>query len=225
MNNGIFRARVPWLVLSLALAGTGPLPASTFIETADAGLLTSTANLTTISSGSPLDVILGTLSEDDADIFAIVLTGGTLFTATTASNVTSFFDTTLFLFNSAGLGLVANDDCPFNPPQSSIEFMPTTTGTYYLALAGFGFFPRSAAGLIWPLDGGLLPPGLLGPAGPGGAQALNGWLGSSPEAGAYRITLTGAQALAVPEPGTSLLVGAGLWWAVRKQVRRTSHES
>lgn len=222
MNNGIFRARIPWLVLALTLARTGPLPASTFIETGDAGLLTSTANLTPISSGSPLGVILGTLSEDDADVFAILLTGGTLFTATTASNVTSFFDTTLFLFNSAGLGIVANDDCPFNPPQSTIEFMPANSGTYYLAVAGFGFFPHSASGLIWPVNGGLMPPGLLSPAGPGGAQTLNGWLGSSTEAGAYRIALTGAQAVAVPEPGTPLLVAAGLLWAVEKHFRRNN---
>lgn len=198
--------RLAWSLLALSMA-----QAATFTEVGDAGLTPGAAQTAAHPTpGTPLDVILGTLDPDDADVFRILLTAGTSFSATTVSNNTNFFDTMLMLFDANGLGLVANDDDALSPPQSTIGFLPAVTGEYYLAIAGFGFFPESSGGSIFPVNGGFMDPGVVGPTGPGGASGLASWMGGSGEAGDYSIALTGAEMTSTPEPGSALLVAAAL---------------
>jgi hypothetical protein len=116
----------------------------------------------------------------------------------------------------------ANDDDPSSPPQSTlpagISFTPAASGLYYLAIAGTGFMPVSSGGFIFPVSGGLLDQSggiqnSVGPTGPGGASALNGWSSVSSESGDYDIALTGAQflpAAAVPEPASMWLLCGGV---------------
>jgi hypothetical protein len=191
--------------------------ANTFTEIGDAGKTIPTAQFPVgFPPGTPLTEIIGNLTISDADIFAIFLTGGQTFSATTVSNTSNFFDTQLFLFDSSGRGVYANDDDPGSPPQSTLPALnpltPLSPGLYYLAISGSGFLPVSAGGLIFPstVIPGILDPGILGPTGPGGGQALSGWSSVSSEAGAYDIVLTGAQFAATPEPSSAFILAGGL---------------
>lgn len=201
----------PWLTANSA----------SFTEVGDAGLLTITANpVNTQPGGTPLNEILGTITDTgiDADVFKIWLTGGMTFTASTFSFTSNFFDTVLYLFDSTGLGIYANDDDPLSPPQStlgpsSLALTPSSSGIYYLAISGFGVFPESSGGYIFPISNGLLDPGVIGPTGSGGLLPLSVWSGVSSEFGNYSIALTGAEFLpsaAIPEPVTFSLFAAGL---------------
>ena len=49
-----------------------------------------------------------------------LLTGGMTYIASTFYFTTNFFDTVLYLFDSTGLGIYANDDDPLSPPQSTL---------------------------------------------------------------------------------------------------------
>ena len=95
--------------------------ASVILESADAGQLTTTAQ--SIAGTSAIDAIRGSLltssSVDYADVFRVYLQNGSQFSATTTGSTITYnnFDTSLFLFNSAGMGLVANDDDPSAEPK------------------------------------------------------------------------------------------------------------
>jgi len=213
------------VVLLAGLVAAHPAFGGTiYMEAGDAGQSLATAQLVaSMPPGTTLTNIQGTLEAFSAgfgaDIYKIFLTGGQTFSATTDSNSTNFFDTQLFLFDSTGLGVYANDDDPNNPPQSTlpagITFTPSVSGIYYLAISGTGFMPVSAGGFIFPVSGGFLDQSggiqnAVGATGPGGASPLSGWSSSSSEVGAYDIALTGAQFLAAPEPGAEWLVAGGL---------------
>jgi hypothetical protein len=223
---------VAGVAVALALfIGPAALRAITFTELGDAGKTIGTAQfVSTAPPGTALTEIFGNLDLSDADIFAIFVTGGKTFSATTVSNSSNFFDTQLFLFDSLGRGVYGNDDDPGSPPQSTLPASDTLTpvapGLYYLAISGSGFLPLSAGGLIFPstVIPGLLDPGVVGPTGPGGGQALTGWSSASNEAGAYDIILTGAEfaTSAVPEPSTALILGGGLGLAYLRRYLSTN---
>ena len=128
------------------------------------------------------------------------------------------FDTQLFLFNSLGLGIVANDDNPSGSgSQSSIPAgnsftMTLAPGIYYLLIDGSGRYPVSQNGLIFPnfTSNNADPTVVYGPTGPGGALPINGFTGNSSEGGKYSIALTGAQFVVVPEPSTVVAIASGL---------------
>ncbi|MGH9628255.1 MAG: hypothetical protein ACRD7E_07945, partial [Bryobacteraceae bacterium] len=114
------------------------------------------------------------------------------------------------LFDSAGLGVYANDDDPGSPPQSGlpafVSLTPSASGTYYLAIAGASFNPVSSGGRIFPeIDfSEVVSTDLLPPAGPGGGAPLAGWISASNQIGAYSIDLTGARF--IPEPSYALVL-------------------
>ncbi len=221
MKNGCYLGAA---VLACALALPGS--AATITEVGDAGQLLLTAqSANSMPGGTALTNIYGAIGTGDADLYKIYLTGGQTFSATTTLSFSAnAFDTQLFLFDSAGIGVYANDDSEDSPPQStlpaSISLTPSASGIYYLAISGSGYLPLSSGGFIFPVTGGLLDQSggiqnAVGPTGPGGALALNGWSSTSSEVGDYDIALTGAQFLpsqeaAVPEPSAVALTGLGL---------------
>lgn len=202
-----------WLpIAALAFgAATSAQAAAVFVEGGgDAGETIVTAK-TFLGSG-PIDAIQGSI-DGDADLFAIYLTAGTAFSATTtASGIDyNFFDTVLYLFDAAGKGLIGNDDDGnVGGSQSTLSsYIPTVSGLYYLAITGASYTPVSGGSAIFP---SLLGQGGNVAANPG-AGALTGWSSLTSEFGEYEIQLVGASASAasdVPEPGSLLLAGAAL---------------
>lgn len=200
---------------AILLTGAGPVAASLHVEAGDAGELPGTAQAT---PAGLLTTITGSIGFDrDRDIFSITITDPSTFSART----TLGGDTQLFLFNSAGFGILMDDDSAGGflslLPAGNPALTALTPGQYFLAISEFDDDPISLGGLIFGT--GL---GTEGPTGPGGAGAITGW---NPDGAAdtynYSITLTGAAGSAVPEPGTAL---AGLALVGLVGVRRRRAE-
>lgn len=204
-----------------SIASAGP-----WQETGDAGSLPATAQQV-IGMGT-LDSITGTIADDlDVDMFAIFLTGGGTFSATTVG--LSAFDTKLFLFDSTGNGVYVNDDADVFTLQSTLPsgdpLTPQASGLYYLVIAGFDVDPISVGGAIFPDP--IFPEGVFGPTGSGGGSPITGYLNTG-DFGDYTIALTGARFLAepaavVPEPSSLALFAlcglglAGYRWQRRQR--------
>ena len=127
-----------------------PVEAFTWTEVEDAGDLPGAAQK--ITNDGPLEFITGSLtSPTDVDMYAIFITGGGNFSATTVGWTTDV-DTQLTLFDSSGIGVYSNDDFTTNTRQSTLPALdpltPTTPGLYYLAISDWDYDPLSAEGFI-----------------------------------------------------------------------------
>jgi hypothetical protein len=158
-------------------------------EVGDAGALPGTAQ--SVTGGGPLTNITGTLASADADMFAVFILGA--FTATTVGTTGTVSDTQLFLFDSAGRGVLANDDASNLTSRSTISGT-LAPGIYYLAITEFNLDPVSSGGAIFP---GAFQ-GLHGPTGSGGASPITGWSASTPAGGTYQIDLAGVSIVPLP---------------------------
>ncbi len=212
---GRFITTIFAIVATLVFASTAV--AAPFTEIGDAGDLPPTAQV--VEGFGPLDSITGTLfNVDDADMYEVFVTGGGTFSATTNPVVDPVagadFDTQLFLFDSDGFGVYANDDDPAAPafestlPASDL-LTPVDPGVYLLLVTAFDYDPMSVGGEIFtdfPADFELV----VGPDGPGGASPIIGYDGSG-DIGNYTIALAGAEFVdPVPEPATLLLFASGM---------------
>lgn len=219
------RKAMPWLTVPL-IAATYPAHAVViYREVGDAGELPATAQSTTDTTQA-FDEIQGTLSPtrgDSVDMFRIFISGGGDFSAQTVGGVA--FDSELFLFDSNGRGVYANDDTNgFLTPSvlpAHNALTPTAAGFYYLAISQCCHQPFSSGGAIFQdVDGGAGHLLLSGPTGPGGAfevTSFGGGFDQNPGGGPYTIFLTGAfvapvvpGTTGVPEPETLSLLLAGL---------------
>ena len=125
-------------------------------------------------------------------MYQICLTGGGTFSAATVAPGSATFDTQLFLFDSAGNGVYANDDSAGPGNRSLLPvggLSPAGGGTYYLAISAWDRDPVSGGGEIFPDTFAAV----VGPTGPGGALSITGWNGEGFNTGAYTIALTGAE--------------------------------
>ncbi|MBW4663476.1 MAG: pre-peptidase C-terminal domain-containing protein [Chroococcus sp. CMT-3BRIN-NPC107] len=222
-----FITAIPML---LTVFYAGQAQAVTFAESSEAGDNLNTAQV--ISSGTfSLDSISGTLFDNDADLFQISLTGGQTFSATTRNAQTDQIptddllgiptelatDPQLFLFDSAGRGLYANDDSfgSLQATLSSSGFSPVEDGIYYLAISSSGYNPVSNGASIFPnaIDGEVLPSNTN--------SVLTDFAGTSATNGRYEIALSGAKA--VPEPTSILgILSLSAWGAARKMKKKSS---
>jgi hypothetical protein len=211
------------VVLALLAAPAAGWAGPVWAEVGDAGQLPATAQVTT--GGGPLTAITGTIdTPNDVDMFAIRITSPSTFSATTVGQPGTHFDTQLFLFDSNGRGVEANDDVSTTNLRStltSIGALPS--GIYYLAISSFNADPVAPGGLrLFPEPEETIAPtfGLpVGPTGPGGGLPVADWTTGGLSAGTYQIALTGAE-FAIPEPGSVLLFGLGLAGALGYGRRR-----
>jgi hypothetical protein len=198
------------------LAGTGSANAGiVWAEQAPgAGDTIATAQVTSDSSLRALDAITGTLNAvvDQsntpayfADIFKIYISDTSTFSARTVSNNPQD-DTSLFLFNSGGLGVAMNDDELNVGVLSVLSALNGLINDYYYIAIGLGGFEAQ--------DGSPQNIFSLGGytdvrAGDPNAGALVSWADPFARQAEttfdYRIEFTGAR-VAVPEPGTLALV-------------------
>ncbi len=224
----------PFLGLASCLAlSASALQAQTYTETGDAGQSLPSAQATGTSSGNPLTTIFGTLSNgSDADLFLIMITSPTMFSATTNNSLTiaSGLDTALFLLNSSGAAIYTNDDANGTTLQSTLPAgssftMSLSPGIYYLGISITGNEPVNLNNqLLFAGYPGGDSTAVRGPAAGISPQTLSSFNGANSfsQSGAYRIDLT-ATASAVPEPSAVVLSVAGiLLLAVFLRLRRQS---
>jgi len=199
----------------------------TFTEVGDAGSLPATAEVTTgIGALTAIDGTLDPTSGDIADMYKIFITGGGTFSATTVGGAS--FDTELYLFDSAGVGIYANDDFTgFLGPSTlpaGMALTPSASGLYYLAISQCCFEPSNGSGAIF--NASFDHNAVVGATQSGGALPITDYSGASDQTsggGAYTITLTGAQfaapVSAVPEPGTLFLLLTGVAGIIGRQYK------
>jgi hypothetical protein len=220
------------VVLGIVAAGTAffgveRLAADIITEFHDAGDMPLTAQAS--YTDAPLTAIIGTLpSTSDADMYAIWISDPAVFSATTEGK-TQVFDPQLFFFNAKGYGVHANDDIRNDgggyDPQARLPAGdpggPQAPGLYYLAISSWNLDPCSTGGKIFNDDTYFNQ--VVGPVGPGGGDAITGWVGiggMNGSLGEYTITLTGASTpSAVPEPNALFLflVGGVAWTLSRRR--------
>ena len=216
---------IPMAVATACLPLAGNLHAATYTETGDAGDLPATAQVISGAPATSLTSLSGALTltngTSDSDMFAIYINSPSTFSASLTAFVpgANNFDSQLMIFNSAGKGIQTDDDDPnTGAPQSNLPAGGTlmssqAAGVYYLLISGSGRYAVSGTNsLIFPnfTDGTTDPTVVYGATGPGGANTITGYTGSSNEGGNYTIALAGAQFVVVPEPSTWALVAAGV---------------
>jgi hypothetical protein len=143
----------------------------------------------------------------DSDVYRICLSDGVSFSATSVGQTfPPNLDTQLFLFDSQGYGIYANDDAASGIRGSTLpahhRFSPSAGGEYFLAISQYNRDPQSSQGEIFQdnFSHWLFPDGVLFANGFGAAETLSGWNGRAPGGeGTYRITLTGTAPCVPPD--------------------------
>jgi len=208
----------------ITASGAGALPGAA----EDLTLL----NPTEITGSIPdtTDPLLG------VNMFKIDIVDFASFSAITLSSPFGITDTELFLFDSSGRGVYANDDINglntpsclpsqvANPCSSPLPsgVGPTMDGIYYLAITRSSNMPLSSSGEIFTI---FTSTDVVGPdTTAGGNDPITGWDGgafTSPDTDLvdYDIVLTGT----VPEPVTWPVIGvAGVLLALARRKIRAS---
>lgn len=224
-------------LLTLGLAASG-VQAQTYTKTSYPGNLPG-RDIVTYGTG-PLDTIIGSFgttstasTTSNPDLYRIMITGTSLFSATTIGFDTTIYDTQLFLFDFSGRGVYANDDTSDIFKNATLNpINPLAPGLYYLAVAPYGAIPRfnptgtasTSAFDIFPntFDDTTGDVGFTGLKTPNsGAGPLTSWSlsGADVETGTYSIALTGAT-YAVPEASTWVSFGLPTLFVLGVLVRR-----
>ena len=173
--------------IALGILFAVPAMAQVWNEVDDAGDLPGTVQ--TPTGSGDLTAIAGTIAASDADMYCVRIDVPANFSATTCAGST--LDTQLWLFFEDGRGVACNDDDPGGCGlQSKVTgtFVPTA-GQYLLAVTVYNRDPQDAsAQLIWANS----PFGAeRQPDGPGAANPIASWTGTTSDTGAYTIALTG----------------------------------
>lgn len=199
------------------------LQAVTFAEPGDAGQTLATAAAAGAFNGATgLTQITGSIAGAnglDADLYSFTLSAATSlrFTATSTAGI----DTSLFLFSSAGVPLLANDDQSNTNFQAAFSTGSLAAGTYYLGVALSGNEAVNAnAQLLF--TGDQPTTNVRGPASGLNPAAFGAFNGQTfiPEGGAYSIGFA-----AVPEPSTCAafaLGAAALGLVLRRRQNQTA---
>ncbi len=176
---------------SVCATANCPLPQGVWIEVGDAGDFMETANVT--RGNGALNTIRGTLAASDADMYAIRICDPANFSAQTVGGAT--FDSQLFLFTAAGMGVESDDDDPYGSGtlQSHITSLYTSSlpaGVFFLAVSQYNKDPwDSSQQYIWANQPFNVE---RAPDGPGAANPIASWDTGGGTGGTYAIAMTGA---------------------------------
>jgi hypothetical protein len=154
-----------------------------WVETGDAGQLPGTAQAPS-GSGS-LPGIQGTLTANDVDMYQINICNEANFSASLVNGTT--FDTQLFLFTTAGIGVAFDDDTAVLQSALTSTFV-TANGNFLIAVAGYDNDAVDAGALELWIDTPFNVE--RAPDGPGAANPVASWSGAG-ASGPYTLTLTG----------------------------------
>lgn len=199
-NQAMRNTAATTLAVCLLPALASPAVAGGFNEGGDAGRTIATAQPVSGGVGAVI-TISGSLSGplfgpgDFEDVYKIFISNPTSFSVSTVGAAP--FDTELFLFDPAGLGLLANDDTSVAVAQSTLPNAANDgtgaavllPGNYFLAITGKGNKPTSNGGqLIFDQPSATE---VSGPDGPGAPFVQDDWTPGTGPIGAYTIQLTG----------------------------------
>lgn len=196
------------LIAGLAIASGAS--AQTWVEVGDAGDLPGTAQV--VLGAGPLSQINGINDANDVDMFQIRIKDPALFRATTVGGAA--WDTQLWLFDMNGRGVSFNDDSASTAQSTLTGMFVPSPGNYLIAISRYNRDALDGSGaLIW----NNTPFGTeRAPDGPGAANPVASWAGTTAAGGAYSIFLTSANF--VPAPGAVALLGmSGLLLARRRR--------
>ena len=203
MTPGFIRTAACAVIAALSLTfAPGALAAD---EIGDAGDLRVTAN---DMGDSAVTQINGSFTGAmDSDLYRICLSNGFSFSASSVGQTfPPNLDTQLFLFDSQGYGIYANDDADGGIRGSTLpaqhRFSPSAGGEYFLAISQYNRDPQSSQGEIFQdnFSEWMFPDGVLFANGFGAGETLSGWDGRAPGGeGTYRITLTGTAPCVPPD--------------------------
>lgn len=192
------------LAICLLPALASPAVAGGFNEEGDAGRTVGSAQI--VTGSGPVITISGSLSSplfgpgDFEDVYQIFISDPATFSVSTVGFVPLDFDTELFLFDSNGLGVLANDDAAVGVPQSTLPNMANDgsgaavllSGTYFLAITGKGNKPTSNDGVMQQLIfNQLSATEVSGPDGLGAPFVQDNWTPGNGPISSYTIQLTG----------------------------------
>lgn len=215
----------------LCLAGIATASASALgqhFEVGDAGNFPGTAQA--VAAGTTMIVgTIGTL--DDEDLYRVLITDFTLFSARTNGNTASpLDDSQIFLFDLTGAGLAHNDDISTSIRQSALPvgnglYTGLTPGEYLIGITAWNNDPYYSVSpeliRIFPdpnYDGNG-DGEIVGPRPEAAGQPIIFWDGllGGQGTGGYTIELTGVDP--VPEPATlaALSLGAAALLRRRRQ--------
>lgn len=211
-------------ISALLLATPASLAGPDWIEDGDAGRLIGDAQDTT--SVGILSSIAGTLGgADQEDVYRLSVLGADDFSMPVSFGFMPGmdFNPALWLFDSAGFGVLGNDDDPITGGPGARLITPSTDGVtlllppgeYFLAVTESGNVPLSfrmtgdGQGVFEEIFSFVDPFEVSGPDGIGADNPLAGWSGGDGGAGSYGIVIT-------PAPSSiAILAVSGLF------VRRT----
>ena len=204
---GLAASNTVWAATAAALILVifgSPANALGWTESPDAGELPGTAQVTSGPANQALNTISGTIANtQDVDLYKILISNPSAFSATTTGGDNPPFDAVLALFDASGLGVYLNDDGAFNVGDALLPaghpLGPSSPGIYYLAIFSDETLPFSGAGvsiddLIFPIT--QFPyTEVVGPTSVGGTAPLSGWAteGIFNLGAGYQINLSGAE--------------------------------
>lgn len=213
---------IPKLIVLLTVASIVPACASLIVASGAGALPGNAEDLTGVYATEITGSIPDTTDPLAVNMFAIDIPVPADFSAITIGSPFGITDTELFLFDSNGVGVYANDDisgsntlaclpsvvanpCPTAQPPG---IGPLTPGIYYLAITRSSNMPVSDLGEIFTI---LNSTDVVGPDPTmGGTDPIIGWDGgaftsSDTDLVNYDILPTGVTA---PEPATWIATGA-----------------